>query len=157
MLPKTIKLIKIWSDGPNSQFKNKFIAAIILLFQNKFGIKIVWNYFATAHGKGIVDGLGAVIKKKVRRLVMARERIVNCASDFVNSFNSEASLIDLIEMSKEDIDKINNELKLVDVFRSAPAIKNISKLHQLQVDDNKIIGFCTSEEGYKYLHEKKST
>lgn len=28
-LPKSLKVLKIWSDGPSSQFKNKFIAAMI--------------------------------------------------------------------------------------------------------------------------------
>ena len=42
-LPKEVKLLKVWSDGPSSQFKNRFIGAIILLFESLFPIKIIWN------------------------------------------------------------------------------------------------------------------
>lgn len=51
-LPKSI--LKIWSDGPSSQFKNRFIAAIIPQFGEEFGVKLVWNFFATSHGKGLL-------------------------------------------------------------------------------------------------------
>lgn len=68
---------------PNSQFKNRFIAEAIKLFQTKFSITIVWNYFATAHGKGVVDGIGSLVKNRVLRSVMVGESIVYCANDFV--------------------------------------------------------------------------
>ncbi len=88
-LPKTMKVVKIWSDGPVSQFKNKFVAAAIVLFEKLFPFKVVWNHFATAHGKTAVDGIGAVAKKKVRRLVLSRKVIVNNAKDFVTPFNTD--------------------------------------------------------------------
>lgn len=94
-LPKTVKRLKIWSDGPSSQFKNQFIGAAILLFEKLFPVKITWNFFATSHGKGCVDGLGAATKHRVRRMVLARTAIVNCASDFVSAFNMENSSIDV--------------------------------------------------------------
>ena len=46
-LPTTVNTVSIWSDGPSSQFKNKYIAAIIDKLQDKHQITITWNYFAT--------------------------------------------------------------------------------------------------------------
>lgn len=66
-LPSTVKIVKIWSDGPTSQFKNKFIGAVILLLEKKFQVKIIWNFFATAHGKACVDGIGTTIKKRLEQ------------------------------------------------------------------------------------------
>ena len=60
-LPKDVKIIDFWSDGPTSQFKNRFVAEIIRYLHEKYGVKIRWNYFATSHGKGPVDGIGAII------------------------------------------------------------------------------------------------
>jgi hypothetical protein len=29
------------------------------------GCKMVWNYFATNHGKGEIDGVGALLKREI--------------------------------------------------------------------------------------------
>lgn len=148
--PPTLKVLKIWSDGPSSQFKNKYIAAIILYFEQKFKIKIFWNFFATAHGKASVDGLGAVVKKKVKELVLSQERIVYNADDFVDAFRSSESKVDVFALSPKEIEEINIELNLSDLTSKAPAIRGISECHQLQVVNNSVKGFIISKEGYKY-------
>lgn len=86
-IPETVEVVKLWSDGPVTQFKNKFKAALIMKFEEMFRFKIVWNFFASAHGKGAVDGIGAVAKNKVRRMVTTRKAIVNCASDLIVAFH----------------------------------------------------------------------
>lgn len=147
-IPKAIKVVRLWSDGPTSQFKNKFVADVMLLFERLFSIKIYWNFFPTAHGKGCIDGIGAVVKSKVRRLVATRKKIVNNAKDFVEAFNSEKSSIEVVEMSPSDIESISNSLDLNQIFMKAPTVKNITKFHQMQVVDNAVKGFFTSKEGY---------
>lgn len=149
-LPKAVKIVRLWSDGPNSQFKNKYIAAVIGLFEKMFKIKLIWNYFPTAHGKGCIDGLGAVVKSKVKRLVKLRRKIVNNAKQFVEAFNSEKSSVETMEVTTEEIQKIYAKLKLEDVFQGAPAVKNISKCHQLQSVNNIVTGFLTSKDGYAF-------
>lgn len=64
-LPKTVMIVSIWSDGPASQFKNRYIAAAIPALQKKHHITIRWNFFATSHGKGPVDGIGGAVKRHV--------------------------------------------------------------------------------------------
>jgi hypothetical protein len=51
--------------GPSSQFKNRFLVAAISSLQEKHKINIIWNYFATSHGKGPVDGIGGSVKRQV--------------------------------------------------------------------------------------------
>lgn len=149
-IPSTVKTVKIWSDGPRSQFKNKYMAAVILILEQKFKLKIVWNFFATAHGKACVDGIGATVKKKVRSMILSKKRIVYQTSDFVDAFKSKKSKVDLYGMSDEEINKINVELNLDKVFAETSAVRGISEYHQLQVIDNRIKGFVMSTEGYKY-------
>lgn len=52
-----------WSDGPASQFKNKFMLKYFKYMQmakSKFSLnKIEWNFFATSYGKGAIDGVRA--------------------------------------------------------------------------------------------------
>lgn len=155
-LPSKTKVLKIWSDGPSSQFKNKFMAALIQLLETRFKVKVVWNFFATSHGKGSVDGLGAVVKNRVKRLVKSRRVIVNSSADFVNAFNLEHSLINVVNLNESEAKKIRTLLKLDSVFDSAKSVPNIFTAHQLQVDpkSKKVIGFCTSQEGYKSFNVK---
>ncbi|KXJ17259.1 hypothetical protein AC249_AIPGENE8686 [Exaiptasia diaphana] len=47
---QNIKTLYAFSDGPSSQFKNRYI--VNFLHKVKKLINIQWNYFATAHGKG---------------------------------------------------------------------------------------------------------
>lgn len=122
--------MKIWSDGPSSQFKNKFIGSIIPIFEKKLKKNIFWNFFATAHGKGCVDGIGATVKKRVKGQILSRKAVVNCAKDFICAFKDKEdnSSIKLIELTSSDITKINNTLKLTELFARAPTIKNISSV-----------------------------
>ncbi len=148
-LPSTIKIVKVWSDGPSSQFKNKYIAAIIPLFERIFQLKIVWNYFATSHGKSCIDGIGAAVKSKVKGLILSREAIVNNTTEFVAAFNLKKSKIGLVELTDIDINRINGQLKLDDVFASACTVRDISKFHQIIFLNGKAKGFITSADGYE--------
>lgn len=147
-LPSTIKTLKIWSDGPNNQFKNKYMAGLSKFFEETFKLKIYWNFFAAGHGKGCVDGIGAVVKNKVRRLINSRKAIVYCSRDFVDAFNTEKSLIKVIDISKAAIDKNRCDLKLDDLFDNAPNVKGVFGFHQMQIINDKIVGYDTSREGY---------
>lgn len=150
-IPKTIKVIRIWSDGPSNQFKNKYMAAALKILETKFSKKIIWNYHATAHGKACIDGVGAVAKKKVKRLIRTRKAIVNCAKDFVLAFKTEPSKVELFEMSSTDINKINTTMKFDDVVNTAQSVKDIFKCHQLQCINKNVQGFLFSKDGYSSL------
>lgn len=124
------------------------MAALISHFEQKFGIKIVWNYFATSHGKGCVDGLGAQVKQIVRKHIKARDIVVNNATDFVRAFNMTPSKIAIEEMTDNEIEKINTDLQTERLFTNAKTIRNISNAHQIQVVNGKVTIFNTSKQGY---------
>ncbi|KAG4075427.1 hypothetical protein HA402_015080 [Bradysia odoriphaga] len=146
--PCTVKTVRIWSDGPTSQFKNRYIASVILRFEELFKVKIYWNFFATAHGKACIDGIGASVKKQVQDKVLSRQNTVFDTNDFVNAFNSNKSKVNLFEMTPEEIETINIELNLNDLFVNAPAISGILSYHQLQAINGRIKGFVSSNDGY---------
>lgn len=147
-MPVSLKTLKIWSDGPTSQFKNKFIAAAIGVLEEKFNIKIIWNFFATSHGKGCVDGIGATAKSVVRRHVKSRICIVNSASDFVNAFNRTASKISIEEVTEADFAEINSLLGSVELYANAKNVREITSAHQIRIINNNISTSETSKEGY---------
>ena len=68
--------ILLWSDGPSSQFKNRFIARFMEMSEEKLASNIRWNFFATSHGKGAVDGVGGVLKRRAWNKVKARQVVI---------------------------------------------------------------------------------
>lgn len=126
------------------------MAAFIKTIETVFHVKVFWNFFATSHGKGSVDGIGAVVKNRVRRLVKSRHAIVHCSNDFAEAFNKEDSVIELMNMNEKEAFKIRQVLELDKLFGSAPAVADIFSFHQIQLIDGKIMGFPTSREGYDY-------
>lgn len=147
-LPSSVKILKVWSDGPSSQFKNKYIAAIIHELETIFDLKIIWNYFATSHGKGCVDGLGATVKKIVRNHIKARDCIVNDAADFVHAFKRTQSKILVEEVTEAEFTEINDKLGSAEIFSKAKNVQGIQSAHQIQFTNGKLATFETSKEGY---------
>lgn len=150
VLPPSLKILKIWSDGPSSQFKNKFIAALIPILENRYGLKIVWNYFATAHGKGCIDGIGATVKCVVRKHILARDCVVNNASDLVAAFKRTASRILVEEVGDKDFAAQNKALNVTKLFKEARDVRAIKSAHQIQFTDGKISIYTTSNDGYSH-------
>ena len=60
--PDEVKDIKIWTDGPASQFKNQYVMASMPMLSAKHNVKLSWNFNATSHGKGLIEGVGAPLK-----------------------------------------------------------------------------------------------
>ena len=64
-----IKPVNIFSDGPSTQFKQRYEFSNLYLWEQNFEIQGKWNFFATSHEKGIIDGLGRTVKRSVWRHV----------------------------------------------------------------------------------------
>ena len=57
----------IWSDGPSSEFKNKYTMYLLKKLGNTYKKRFSWKFSATSHGKGIVNGIGGRAKSLVRQ------------------------------------------------------------------------------------------
>lgn len=79
-----LKNVHIFTDGAASQFKNKYIFSFICVkLPALCNINISWNFFATSHGKGAVDGIGVTVKRMVAAQVSSRrEAGINDAATF---------------------------------------------------------------------------
>ncbi len=60
-----ITTIDIFSDGTSTQFKQRFLFSNLSKWESTFGIKINWHFFASSHGKGVIDGIGGTVKRSV--------------------------------------------------------------------------------------------
>ncbi|GFO37933.1 Cc8l18.2-like protein [Plakobranchus ocellatus] len=56
------------------------------MFAKILQYEVVWQYFATSHGKGVVDGIGGAAQSAVRRVQSKTSPVMQCAKvllDFV--------------------------------------------------------------------------
>ena len=56
----------IWTDGPSSEFKNKYCVEILRKLAEKYSKPYTWKYFATSHGKGVLGRLGRNCKSVIQ-------------------------------------------------------------------------------------------
>lgn len=121
---------------------------MIAYLQTKFNIQIIWNYFATSHGKGCVDGIGATVKSVVRNHIKARDCIVNNSTHFVEAFRRTTSTILLEEVNDDEFTAINEALGSVEIYAKAKNVRDISSAHQIRITDDKTVTHVTSKMGY---------
>ena len=62
-----VNKIFYFSDGARQQYKNFKNCINLAYHQQDFQIEAEWHFFATAHGKGPCDGLGATVKRGATR------------------------------------------------------------------------------------------
>ena len=133
--PVTVKKVDIWSDGPRSQFKNRFIIAALPLLQKLSNILITWNYFASSHGKGAVDGIGGTIKRHVYNAVLKRNHNVQNSKSFEHAARSCES-ITCLRMDSCEISQFAEKHKLKEIFDQSKQIKGIKSVHKLYLDSD---------------------
>jgi hypothetical protein len=83
LLDETYNELVFYTDGAASQFKNRFIMKAMQCLAMKISKVIRWEFFATSHGKGAVDGIGGEVKRIVWDNVRSRRADVKTVEDFV--------------------------------------------------------------------------
>ena len=84
----------------------------------RYACNISWHFFASSHGKGAVDGVGAVLKRKAWQKVKARQVIIRDAAEFTKAVG-DGSIIciyltnDLLNLSYAELSQeIENAKKV---------------------------------------------
>jgi len=132
----------IFTDGPSSEFKNRYCMKLLRDISQKYHREISWKYFATSHGKGVVDGVGGRAKSLVRQKVMSKDEciIVNDSVSFAKVAAQLMPSTDVVHISQNEIDEvIANENPWIDV----PAMPGIHRVH---------VATCTYPDGILKLY-----
>lgn len=129
-MPQLSKL-KIFSDGCAAQFKNKFTLSNLLFFEEDFSVKAEWNFFASYHGKGAVDGVGGRVKHSVWLAVKSRKRLINTAEDFYNCAREVTPGIKVLFITALEVKSAENKLQAR--WESVNYIPNLQSLHHFTV------------------------
>ena len=131
--------VSLWSDGPSGQFKNRFMAEYLQHLKRKYKVKLVtWNFFATAHGKSSIDGVGGALKRKVWNKVKSSQCEVQNALQFVKACEDSTVLVTLV--TEDEISKYYTNI--ASELEKAPKINNIQLSHYWLSKDS---GFVVSK------------
>ena len=112
-------------------FKNRYFAASLDTLQCKHKLKIQWNFFATSHGKGPVDGIGGSVKHHVWGKVKARKAIVCDAATFAAAVKDMKGVTAAV-LTQAEIKARNASLHLDHIFEAAQPIPGIARMHRIQ-------------------------
>ncbi|XP_050500497.1 uncharacterized protein LOC126880583 isoform X1 [Diabrotica virgifera virgifera] len=119
-----LEKLSIFSDGPSSQFKNKYTAGLLCSMQKHFKIDFDWLFFATSHGKGSVDAIGGAIKHRVWIKIKSRQRTISNPFEFYECAKEEIKGTHIIFLPEEDVQNHAQEMekKWADI-KSIPDIR----------------------------------
>lgn len=125
----------IFSDGQSSQFKNKYIVSILSKLAKI--VQVQWNYFATSHGKGVVDSIGGTIKRLVWNASQSRRASpVTDAKSFHEVATKLNSSVSVHLMEKKEIRNRATSLGLSKSFKEVVALPGISRFHCIEPQIN---------------------
>lgn len=147
-----VKEINCFSDGAASQFKQRFLFRNLIQIRNERKIQLNWHFFATSHGKGVVDGIGGAVKRIVWSAVLAGA-VCRTAEDFIKLVEKKTNKINLAEITKNEID--NSKVKLENIFKTTKSVPQTLKMHSVKVVDKNTLEFryysmCSQKQTIKY-------
>lgn len=127
-----IDTIHFFSDGPTSQYKNRFNLYLLVTILPEIVPNFkytTWNFSESGHGKGPMDGVGGSLKRQADDFVLRGGDIVS-ASDFVTLFKESQTTVVLVD--PKEIEVIKNSR----LTQNVKKIPNITKLHQVVWEKN---------------------
>lgn len=121
----------IFSDGPSSEFKNKFCMKILYDLSQKFQKDFSWKCFATSHGKSVVDGVGGRAKSLVRQKSISKDgsHVVQSSKDFAKLASELMSSTTVLHIDQREIDPA---VALAHSWEDAPPAVGIRSMHDAQ-------------------------
>ena len=123
----------IYSDGPSSEFKNQYMMKLLHHVSKQHSAKFTWDYFATGHGKGMVDGIGGEAKSMVRQQVLSKNKnaAVENTADVAQVCEKFMPNVCVHLMTQDDLiaaQKLN-------LWENSLEVTGISKIHHAEIKD----------------------
>ncbi|CAH0551139.1 unnamed protein product [Brassicogethes aeneus] len=128
-----VQTLHMFSDGPTSQYRNRtniylWIKTLIDHFPKI--TSATWTYSEPGHGKGPMDGVGGLLKKRADDYVL-KGKDVQTAADFINLFEKSTVLVQ--EVTNDKIVAVKNSVpKKLDAI---PGVMNVSKITWQKASD----------------------
>ena len=105
------KGVKIWTDGCSKHFKNRYAMCFLTRFEDLYGPRAEWHFNESYHGKGSMDGIGAVVKHNVFKAVLRKGALVLNAKDFASTAKEICKKTTVLYRSAEELEEKEVEYK----------------------------------------------
>lgn len=149
-----ITSVCLFSDGAASQFKQRFILSNLNHLKAANDLEqFEWNFFASSHGKGAVDGVGGTLKRQVWRLVKARKAIVEDAKSFCDVAKKHSNII-IMPINSPAI--VANKAFLDEKWEGVKGIPALQKVHHVVARGNNSVDYSTVAGMVTSLHQFKA-
>ena len=138
------KKIVIFTDGPSSEFKNKYITKFVGDIKNFCARdSVMWKYFATSHGKGAVDGIGGRAKSHIRAATKSKNGCtVQSSKDFATLVTELMPGLKVIHVSDNEIKKFVDKQK---PWENVKSILGILKTHCIVCEKKESVSLYTDD------------
>lgn len=130
-LPPEVEILHFWSDGPVTQYRNKYMFYFLVTHLKEFYPALTdftWNYHEAGHGKGAPDGVGAVCKRSADRLVASGKDIA-CLSDLSDAIQKNCPGINVFLINDQDI--IDKDALLASAKTDIKTFAGTLRVHQV--------------------------
>jgi hypothetical protein len=144
----TIKEVTIFTDGCASQFKNRFTLSNLCFCNKDWGVSCEWAFFATSHGKGAMDGVGATTKQKLWSAIKSRRVQINTSLECYQFLETQTTNIKFLYVDVNEVSTAENKL-LKARWKTVNNIPNIQKSHYFVAANQTSIGYSLT--GYTEL------
>ena len=146
----SVKKVLYFSDGAPQQYKNYKNVINLAFHQNDFDIPAEWNFYATAHGKGPCDGLGAVVKRAALRasLQSTDKHHILTPKDLFDWLSTTGRLPNVDFRFSLQADYNYNKRFLAKRFKISTRIDHLQEKHCLVCIENGVVrakSYSTSE------------
>lgn len=138
-LPRVTKL-HFFSDGAGGQYKNRKNFYNLITIKTDYHYDIIWNFFASCHGKNSCDAVGGTLKRNATRASLQRplrDQIQTAEMLFKWCESNPNTEVDYKFCSNEQYKRLFNQLK--HKYDSIQTIEGTRKFHSFEpVATNKI-------------------
>lgn len=104
MATASTKTVSVFSDGAAKHFKQKYNLCFVSHIGEKLGVTIDWCFFATSHGKGVIDGIGGTAKRLAHAATMRGTQIKD-SKTFVAVVGARMEKCCILLIEKDTIEK----------------------------------------------------
>ena len=144
----TIETINTFSDGAASQFKQQYLFSNLYIWEQNTQTNIIWNFFATLHGKGAVDCLGGTVKHSGWRSVKVGGNAPLDKMSYSEIAHQRNPNINIFFILSEDIEKKSDEIKH---WNQILPVSNTVKLHCVKTQGPDSVSNVSNGEAFSII------
>lgn len=141
-----VQEVQIFSDGARQQFKSSACMRTVEWLAQTFKVDVHWNYFASYHGKGRVDGIGATLKMSVWLRVLNGLYVCQSVADFCKAAKNHCPNVRVTAFTEAIHNRLEEKYKCSKWLQSKRidvVVQHCTSFHHVwvlyNVDSDKII------------------